>query len=128
MKFVLYTSVLNQDQYDALVVPDIIKTARTENNIHGITGVLLFDGENFTQYFEGEDAEVETLLDNIMRDPRHKNIVVVLSGELQSRVYDHWEMGYVDISNSEIDIQRCLSRPDFCIDLFREKVSHVDIE
>lgn len=80
MKFVLYTSVLNQEHYDVLAVPEIVRTARVENSIHGITGVLLFDGLNFTQYFEGDEATVDRLLANILRDKRHKNIVLVLTG------------------------------------------------
>ncbi|MDT7850152.1 BLUF domain-containing protein [Methylophilus sp. VKM B-3414] len=70
MKFALYTSVLNQEHYDVLVVPDIVKTSRAANSRDGITGVLLFDGLNFTQYFEGEAASVDALRANILRDQR----------------------------------------------------------
>lgn len=128
MKFVLYTSVLNQEQYDVLVVPDIVKTARIQNNIHGITGVLLFDGLNFTQYFEGSEEAVETLLDNIQRDQRHKNIIIVLTGQQESRLYNDWGMGYIDITDNQIDIERCIATADFSIDTFKRKVSHLDVE
>lgn len=128
MKFVLYTSVLNQEQFDVLVVPDIVKTARIQNNIHGITGVLLFDGLNFTQYFEGSEEAVETLLDNIQRDQRHKNIIIVLTGQQESRLYNDWGMGYIDITDNQIDIERCIATADFSIDTFKRKVSHLDVE
>ncbi len=128
MKFVLYTSVLNQHDYDALVVSDIIKTARIENGTHEITGVLLFDGINFTQYFEGKDADVDQLLDNILRDKRHRNITVILSGQHQHRLYENWGMGYIDISGHDLDIERCMSDADFSIDTFKQKVSRLDVE
>lgn len=128
MKFVMYTSVLNQDQYDVLVVPDIIKTARTQNNIHGITGVLLFDGLNFTQYFEGPEDAVDTLFDNILRDKRHKNIVIVLTGKQQGRLYNDWGMGYVDITDNQIDIDACIAAADFSVDAFKRKISRLDVE
>lgn len=128
MKFVLYTSVLNQEQYDALAVPGIIKTARTENSNHGITGVLLFDGLNFTQYFEGEEADVDRLLDNILRDKRHKNIVTVLSGKLDARLYDDWGMGYVDITNQDIDINHCIEASDFSVNTFKQKINGLYVE
>lgn len=128
MKFVLYTSVLNQEQYDVLAVPDIVKTARAENSIHGITGILLFDGLNFTQYFEGEATAVDRLLDNILRDKRHKNIVLVLTGHHEDRIYDDWGMGYIDITDHEIDFSSCFAAPDFSMATFKLKISHLDIE
>jgi hypothetical protein len=128
MKFVLYTSVLNQEHYDVLAVPDIVRTARVENSIHGITGVLLFDGLNFTQYFEGDEATVDRLLANILRDKRHKNIVLVLTGHQESRLYHDWGMGYIDISDNAIDIGGCIAAADFSVDVFKQKISRLDVE
>lgn len=128
MKFVLYTSVLNHEHFDALVVPEIVKTARLENSLHAITGVLLFDGLNFTQYFEGEESDVDVLLANILRDKRHRNIVVVLTGHHHSRLYHDWGMGYVDISHHDIDICSCVAAADFSVDVFKQKISRLDVE
>lgn len=128
MKFVIYTSVLNSEDFDALAVPDIVRNARSKNNLHAITGVLLFDGINFTQYFEGDEAEVDALLANIMRDKRHKNIVVVLTGHQNSRLYHDWGMGYVDISHHDIDICRCVAASDFSLDAFKQKISRLDVD
>jgi hypothetical protein len=128
MKFVLYTSVLNQEHYDVMAVPDIVKTARVENSIHGITGVLLFDGLNFTQYFEGDETVVDTLLANILRDKRHKNIILVLTGHQESRLYNDWGMGYIDISDNAIDISRCIAGADFSVNVFKQKISRLDVE
>jgi hypothetical protein len=111
-----------------LAVPDIVKTARTYNHIHGITGVLLFDGLNFTQYFEGSEEAVDRLLDNILRDQRHKNIIIVLTGQQESRLYNDWGMGYIDITDNQIDIERCIATADFSIDTFKSKVSRLDVE
>ncbi|WP_275355551.1 BLUF domain-containing protein [Methylophilus sp. YYY-1] len=128
MKFVLYTSVLNQEHYDVLVVPEIVKTARAANSRDGITGVLLFDGLNFTQYFEGEAASVDALLANILRDRRHKNIVMILSGDLPGRLYADWGMGYIDISDNQFDMAACLAAADFSVGSFKQKMSQLDVE
>ncbi|MGP1718240.1 MAG: BLUF domain-containing protein [Methylophilus sp.] len=128
MKFVLYTSVLNQEDYDVMEVPNIIKTARAENSKSEISGVLLFDGLNFTQYFEGGAAAVDTLLDNILRDVRHKNIFVALNGRQTSRLYSSWGMGYIDTSNQEIDMAGCIASADFSANTFKQKISHLDIQ
>lgn len=128
MKFVLYTSVLNQEHYDVMAVPAIVRTARTSNSIHGITGVLLFDGLNFTQYFEGDEEAVDALWHNIQRDNRHKNIIVVLTGYQEGRLYDDWGMGYIDISDNDIDIEGCIAAADFSVDTFKQTISRLDVE
>jgi hypothetical protein len=73
MRFVLYTSVLDASKYDASVLPDILNTVRRENLNHQVTSLLLFDGHQFTQYLEGEDDAVDSLIGNILFDKRHKN-------------------------------------------------------
>lgn len=127
MKFVLYTSVLNQDDYDVLVVPDIFKTARANNSTLGITGILLFDGLNFTQYIEGDPESLDRLFNKIIQDKRHKNLVVVSSGEQENRLYMNWGMGYVDTSNKAIDIIGHTSDPNFSLIGFKEMISSLYI-
>lgn len=127
MKFILYTSVLNLDDYDPSVIPSIIRVARRENLINHVTGVLLFDGLNFTQYFEGENEVVDVLAKKLMQDQRHKNILIVAEGQIQERLYDDWEMGYILVNEHDIDIRRCMGRTDFTLDMFKDKVSHMDV-
>lgn len=67
-------------------------------------------------------------MDNLLRDNRHKNIVVILAGDLEVRIYDEWGMGYIDAMKQEVDIDRCFSRPDFSMDLFKEKIRSFDID
>ncbi|MCW5259244.1 BLUF domain-containing protein [Verminephrobacter eiseniae] len=69
-QFVYYSTLA--DGYDATCVGAIIKTARAFNASNGITGVLLFDGERFCQYIEGNPVAVNALVDRIRQDPRHK--------------------------------------------------------
>jgi hypothetical protein len=128
MKFVLYTSILNHDDYDVLVVPDVIRTARAANEMHGITGILLFDGLNFTQYFEGNRAAVDRLLQNILHDPRHKNIVVVSTGDLETRLYKDWKMGYIDLSGYGHDHESPAMHSDLDIEVFKNMVERYEVE
>lgn len=128
MKFVLYTSTLNLDDYDVLVVPEIIRTARVQNNIHQITGVLLFDGFNFTQYFEGEDDAVDRLSENIWQDKRHKNIAIILTGHHQTRLYADWMMGYIDTSPSAQEYEQPSPHPDLNMESFQHMVNQYHVE
>ena len=124
MKFILYTSVLNQPQYDALAVPKIVRNARLKNSLQGITGILLFDGLNFTQYLEGDTSAVDTLMSNILSDDRHKNIVIVAAGYQKGRLYNNWGMGYVDIAEHELKIESCIKTHDFSLDTFKRTISN----
>ena len=54
-------------------VADIVKTARDFNQLHAITGVLIFDGQRFAQYIEGEAQAIDFLIGQLARDPRHIN-------------------------------------------------------
>ena len=128
MKFVLYTSILNQDQHDVFVIPQIIRTARLHNRIHQITGVLLFDGLNFTQYFEGEDHVVDRLLENILRDDRHKNIAIIATGHQHTRLYAEWKMGYIDTSADIAEYEHPVVQPELALESFKNMVARLNVE
>ncbi|MDH5856991.1 BLUF domain-containing protein [Lampropedia aestuarii] len=83
------------DSYGAVCVSDIIKTARLFNATHGITGVLVFDGTRFCQYFEGPETAVRHLIASIQKDPRHTAFTPLLDAPLTGpRVYEGWVMAY----------------------------------
>lgn len=42
-----------------------------------ISGVLLFNGTNFLQILEGDEAAVGALLERIGRDTRHSGLIVM---------------------------------------------------
>lgn len=128
MKFVLYTSTLNQDDHDVLDVPDIIRTARRQNEVHHITGVLLFDGLSFTQYIEGDDEAVDQLTQNILDDKRHKSIVIIATGQLQSRSFAEWQMGYIDISDQVDEAAHSVAHASLNINTFKSMVERYTVE
>jgi hypothetical protein len=122
MKFVLYTSVLDQTKYDPSIVSDIIKHARNENVKHGITGVLLFDGDSFTQYIEGQPDGVDRLMEKIMLDERHNRVFIITVGATQSRLYDKWELGYIDLTNQVSDPKNIVSKNDLNVKAFHKLI------
>lgn len=58
----LYSRIVYSSQLAPSVpaecVADIVRTARQFNAAHGITGLLVFDGQRFCQYLEGPDAPI----------------------------------------------------------------------
>ena len=126
MNLFAYHSTL-ADEYDASCVGAIIKTARTFNASHGVTGVLLFDGERFCQYIEGGAATLDALVERLHRDPRHQNVTTLLHEPLhEDRRYPDWSMAYCDVENSIID-QMIIRAPHEALTLLKEKHLTLDI-
>src|ERR1700734_2023146 len=50
---------------------ELLRKANENNSKLGITGLLLFKGENFLQVLEGERETVLALYKKITQDPRH---------------------------------------------------------
>lgn len=79
-------------------VLEILTTAHQENKQHGISGMLIFDGEHFLQCIEGEEDKVKQLLANIEKDPRHHSIFIIGRQISEKRYFPNWTMGYVNQS------------------------------
>ena len=90
-----YVSQLAEDA-SAATVPAILSKVRHGNAMHGITGVLVFDGQSFVQYLEGPTGILQGLMDRIAADTRHTQIQVLHRGELPERRCNRFELGYAD--------------------------------
>lgn len=91
---VIHTSVLRVPTPIAEVT-SIIRTSRARNLDFGITGVLLFDGQHFCQYIEGEPRHVSALAANIRRDVRHTGFKIIYSDTIGGvRRFSSWRAGY----------------------------------
>ena len=90
----VYTSVLAPTA-DVLGFADTIRRARSYIREHGITGILVFDGERFCQYLEGERQKVLELVAKIEADPRHHQFVVLHQATIgPRRRFGDWHMAY----------------------------------
>jgi len=75
-------------------VRQIMDVARTRNELRNITGMLVFDHQNFLQVIEGRRDVVNQLLASLMRDARHTNIELLAYGEIEQRQFERWSMGF----------------------------------
>ena len=101
LRYLIYTSELS-DPAGAATVPYIIRTARTNNAIRGITGALIFDGERFCQYIEGAPDEIVRTFAAIEEDPRHTNLRVLASGVVDLPRFVRWSMAYVYAATADV--------------------------
>ncbi len=73
----------------------ILASAREHNLNNGITGVLCYGGGIYLQALEGGRNQVNALYTQIVKDPRHKDVVVLAYEEISERRFGGWTMGQV---------------------------------
>jgi len=73
----------------------MLEESRLRNVKRGITGVLLFADGVFLQVLEGARDDVEDLMASLRRDPRHRDIKVILEEEVETGAFPTWRMAYL---------------------------------
>lgn len=84
------------------VTPEIIESvlaqSRAYNPSHGITGILCWSDDIFLQVIEGGRMPVNELYGHIVRDGRHRDVVLLNYAEITERRFAGWTMGQVNLS------------------------------
>jgi hypothetical protein len=100
LKILTYTSWaragIRPDEVDA-----ILESARINNPLDGITGVLIFNGTAFMQILEGSEAAIDGLRARLERDPRHSNMSVRDTRLIEARTFPTWSMAYLRLESGE---------------------------
>jgi hypothetical protein len=100
LKILTYTSWaragIRPDEVDA-----ILESARINNPLDGITGVLIFNGTAFMQILEGSEAAIDGLRARLERDPRHSNMSVRDTRRIEARTFPTWSMAYLRLESGE---------------------------
>ena len=76
----------------------IMKTSRANNAAQGITGVLIFSDGVFLQLLEGGREAVSALYNRIIRDERHRDVVLLSYDEIGEQRFAGWAMGQANLS------------------------------
>jgi hypothetical protein len=98
---VVYTSCatkrMTADEIDRLLID-----ARAKNDTSGITGVLLYGGGRFFQYFEGSREDVAQVYERIRQSRLHKDLVELEHGPIVERIFRKWFMGFREVPASTL--------------------------
>ena len=81
-------------------VDSILASSARNNPANGITGLLLYNGRNFLQLLEGEEADLVGLMVRITHDPRHTGISMLEQRKVNERSCPDWAMKRVLIAES----------------------------
>jgi hypothetical protein len=75
-----------------------IRSVSTHYNArNGITGVLFYSAGQFVQLLEGDPDDIRHLFAKIERDPRHKNVRLLIERPTPKRLFPDWNMGLLNL-------------------------------
>ena len=95
-------------------VESILASARTNNPLQGLSGVLIFNGSHFLQILEGVEPAINELVVRLKGDKRHSNMSIRDERWITNRTFPDWAMAYLLLNNNqfvgEAEVERMLSR------------------
>ncbi|MGY3795248.1 BLUF domain-containing protein [Aquimarina sp. 433] len=89
---VLYLSIENES-FNETSLHQLVYKAQEENKNHGVTGFLYYKQNHFFQYVEGNQLDVNNLLNSLKKDTRHKILECIYDDQLHTRRFPNWNMG-----------------------------------
>ncbi len=98
---VLYVSVLAPG-VPVSAVAAIAGHARAANAQHGITGLLVFDGNCFCQQLEGMQKNVLSTMARIAQDDRHVQVSVLHQGALAARRFSDFSLAFSTAEDADL--------------------------
>lgn len=126
LEYFLYRSKLAPGVH-ASCVATIIKTARHLNSSADITGMLVFDGENFFQYLEGMPGRLQPLIDALAQDERHVAFTPLERSPCRAgRRYGRWSMGYLELDETDGLTELSELTPDGALNKMTQLAARVD--
>jgi methanogenic corrinoid protein MtbC1 len=73
----------------------LVQEARERNRRHGVTGMLVHEGDRFFQWLEGPGVALESLWSAIKRDDRHSDIELLGEGVTPTRLFSEWDLRFL---------------------------------
>ena len=80
------------------LIEAILQSSRKHNPALGITGVLCYGGDVYMQVLEGGREAVNELYNKIVRDTRHREVMLLHYAEVPERHFAGWTMGQVNLT------------------------------
>jgi signal transduction histidine kinase len=99
LKRVIYTSY--RVPHDESRLPQILTQSERNNATNAVTGVLFETHGCFLQVLEGDEASVNSLLQTLRNDARHRNMRIVHSERADNRLFEQWKMATPLLSQTQ---------------------------
>ncbi|HAS1784850.1 TPA: diguanylate phosphodiesterase [Enterobacter cloacae] len=99
---IIYRSHICED-VPVKTLEDMVAAANCRNRQFDVTGILLFNGTHFFQLLEGPAENVREIYQLICQDPRHHNVVELLSDHGPLRRFGNAGMELFDLRQYDTD-------------------------
>ena len=97
----IYMSSLVTDKPEVLGA--ILAASVRNNKRRDITGMMLYADGNIMQVLEGNEDAVRDTFHAIESDARHRGLFVLIEGEIASRQFASWSMGFRQLSKPDLE-------------------------
>lgn len=81
---------------------DLLQHCKLNNPSLGVTGMLIYANGIFLQTLEGTTSAVDTLLEKIERDGRHREFQILKRETINTRLYEDWSMGFEQLTEGSL--------------------------
>jgi hypothetical protein len=88
----------------------ILQVAVRENARQDITGLLIAHRGWFVQALEGPTAAVREKFGLIVRDPRHRDVIILAEGPTEARLFGAWSMCAAALSATDAAVLEVLDQ------------------
>ncbi|MGI4835323.1 MAG: BLUF domain-containing protein [Janthinobacterium lividum] len=79
----------------------LLLQARSHNQLHDISGALVYSKGQFMQVIEGEEEALAVLYERLLRDPRHAQLVKYAEKAIAERSFGEWSMAFQPVSETQ---------------------------
>ncbi|ARC56228.1 Blue light- and temperature-regulated antirepressor BluF [Frondihabitans sp. 762G35] len=98
MLSLVYSSTARTEFTDGDLIT-LLMNSRANNRRVGLTGLLLYRDGRFLQVLEGEEEAVRRRYAIVAKDPRHRQIRILLEETIDERRFPRWTMGYETLTD-----------------------------
>lgn len=97
----VYSSIATQDM-SAMALGALLEESRINNAVRGVTGMLIYYRQQFTQLLEGDKKDIFALYDRIVADRRNQKNILMWDEPITERFFPKWSMAFLVPEESAI--------------------------
>lgn len=79
----------------------LVDEVKKRNDDDRIVGLLVLHENTFLEIIEGEASKVDALFSNILKNNRHKDIIVILNEPIKELTFSSFEVDYSVLQNMD---------------------------
>lgn len=87
----IYASKVS-DKFKIDEIGKILEVAKINNAQINVTGALIYNHKYFLQVLEGGRENVNKIYHKILKDPRHSDPIILSYENINSRLFENWNM------------------------------------